>query len=481
MAVYDFSAPFVAARIVLPDGDAFPLWTNVGGAETLRPTVPGTEDIQALAFVQEIQVRLDLSGIPQITAQLAPPFADGMKFLDSPLADGRMQNTIEVQLGYAGGTGGEGSVLSPPFSAALVAPEVTIDTEIQISLKGQGLGTSAEQQQGRRVGRGDEKIRDLIERIAAGPGGKRRSLTVNFDAVDEAGPNSDAWKALDRSATTFIQAGSSDWFALWRLADMTHCVMSVIGPEEGGKASVIRWLPRVENFSKPPVRRYRLYHYAGGQLQGDTLNTSSSNAAEAPLLSFSCNTEAIWNALTYSELDQDSMNNGVVLTDVNEDDVVEQQTPVTPESAQDQVNGAEGAQTVEGTEESPLEGNEGRQVATGAPDNPDVVTQATEDVANGASMTVQCDLEVLGDPTIVPGDNVALSGLGRRFDSRVYSVMTVTHSIGLGGYSTNLTVQSNLDPVSRGRSLTGRTNTTDVQAPSGYSATSRRTYVGKGI
>lgn len=461
MPVYDFSAPFVASRITLPDGSAYPLWTNVGGTESVRPSVPGTENLKALAFVQEVQVRLDLSGLPQISVQMSPTFEDGMKFLDSPLANPRMQNRIEVQLGYTGGTD-SGPLLSPPFVASLQAPEVSIGMDVQITLKGRGLGRSAQVQGGRVVGARGEKRWDIIERLVSGSGGGRRTLEVDWSAVHDAGRQSEAYRRLEESAEGYAQGGRSDWLALWEMADLTLCVMNIIGPSEPGGPARLRWLPRRgENFTGPPTRRYRLFHLPGGRLQGEITSPEFQEGdalSELPILSFSCNTEAVWSALDY----QDILGHGAELSDVNADDVRAESTTVTVEGQAAPVDSGEGAQTLPGTDELP----EAPLPLPGSPDNPDAVTRAGNDVEDGGAMSVRCEIETVGDPGVMPGDIVLLAGLGRRFDNRVYHVFELTHSIGAGGFSTNLVVQSNIDPPSEGNQPTGTPNTADREAGS---------------
>jgi hypothetical protein len=455
VASYDFSGPFVAARIVLPNGDAYPLWTNVGGAETTTPTLPGAPDLQALCFVQEIQVQLNLSGLPQLSVQLSPPFEDGMKFLDSPLADGRMQNKLEVQLGYASGTGGAGPILSAPFVAALTAPEVQIDTEIQITLKGQGLGGSAALQGGRVTGQEGDKREDIIRRLAAGYGGGRRTLEVDFS---EAYDDSTVYGLLTASASGYAQGNRTDWLALWWLAQETRCIMNIVGTSDDGNAAVLRWRPRQAMFSGPPTRRFRLYHYPGGQFRGEiaTAELQEDTIAELPILSFSCNTEAVWNALTY----QDIANSGLELNEVDEDDVEPASTTVTAETEAPPVDSGEGAMTTPGNDELPDQAMH----VPGDPGNPSAVRQASADVEAGAGMATQIEIETVGDPALLPGDVVALAGLGLRFDPGVYHVFQLTHSIGVGGFSTNVTVHKNVDPASAGNTPTGERNTADRAA-----------------
>jgi hypothetical protein len=457
MASYDFSAPFVAARIVLPNGDAFPLWTNVGGDE--RATAPallgGAADLKALCFVQEIQVQTNLSGLPQLSVQLSPPFEDGMKFLDSPLADGRMRNRLEVQLGYAGGTGSAGPILSAPFIATLTAPEVQIDTEIQITLKGQGLGASSALQGGRVTGQDGDTREDIIRRLVAGYGGGRRTLEVNFD---EAYEDSTVYGLLRESASGYAQGNRSDWLALWWLAQETRCIMNIVGTSDDGNAAVLRWRPRQAMFTGPPTRRYRLYHYPGGQFRGEIASAELQEAtiAELPILSFSCNTDAVWGALTY----QDIIGHGIELNEVSEDEVTAGSTTVTAETEAPPADSGEGAMTVPGTDELP----EQPLQAPGDPENPSAVRQASADVEAGAGMATQIEIETVGDPAILPGDVVAFAGLGRRFDPGVYHVFQVVHSIGVGGFSTNLTVHKNADPASEGNEPTGERNTAEREA-----------------
>lgn len=463
MAVYDFSAPFVAARIILPDGSAYPLWTNVGGAETIRPTIPNQPDLQALCFVQEVQVQLSLAaGLPQISIQLSPPFEDGLKFLDSPLADGRRTNRLEVQLGYAGGTGGSQPVLSPPYVAALHAPEVTVSMEVQISLKGNGLGDSVRNQNGQAVARPNETRRALIQRIAQGSGG-RRPLVVDFKATE----GSEAEALLDEPPGSYSQGGRTDWLALWELAEQTRCIMTIVGQEAGGGRARLLWMPRRAEplDGSNPVRRYRLYHYPGGQLQGVLTEPGQEvEVAELPLLSFSCNTEAVWTALTYADV----LNHGARLRGVDPDTVEPSEHTATVESVADPVDAGEGAQTLDADDTADLP--EAVNHLPGDPDNASAVERVNTEVAAGGPMTFSCDIETVGDPAVLPGDAVRLSGLGNRFDYATYHVMEVTHSIGVGGFSTNMKVQSNIDATRSGRTPTGQPATSDVRPQVGYTA-----------
>ena len=52
--------------------------------------------------------------------------------------------------------------------------------------------------------------------------------------------------------------------------------------------------------------------------------------------------------------------------------------------------------------------------------------------------------EIIGLPDLRPGDNINLSGLGKRF-SGVYYVSKVEHVLGAGGYSTQFEVRRSSD------------------------------------
>jgi hypothetical protein len=424
VAAYDFSAPFAAARILDVDGNAWPLWVNVGGAESGRPSMPGGEDLKALAWVDQIEVKLDLSGIPVITVQLAPPFEEGMKFLDSSLIDSAGQNMIEVQLGYASGTSDGQATLSPPFSGLIFNPQVAIDTQIQITLTGQGVASFSEiRQPGRTVSVGNLTRREIIRRLARGAG---RSTQVNFDSADL----DDQCRALlDASPSQgFVQGNRTDWVALWQLARQTRCWMNIQG-------DTLYWLSYSERFATTPTRIYRMYHYPGGRVQGMTDQGQGSSGGELPILSFSCDTDAVW--LPASQ-------HGILTTDVSDRDRQPVERFASPQSEAPAALG-NGSMNVRGSDNLPLDDqtHAGAEVRPVDPEDEDGQVQVSSEIQQGANIGVSLQVEVPGDPSVLPGHTVRLAGLGRRFDGPIYAVHTVTHSIGTGGFTTNLMLITN--------------------------------------
>jgi hypothetical protein len=116
-------------------GKVVELWTDNQDSEL-------TKDLGALAFVSSIDVKLKMGENAQITMVLTPPFEEALIFMQSELirfGNGR----LEVELGYTTGTdtgGGETSFTTLPFSGFLQKPDVSIGSDITITLHALGVG-----------------------------------------------------------------------------------------------------------------------------------------------------------------------------------------------------------------------------------------------------------------------------------------------------------------------------------------------------
>jgi phage protein D len=81
-------------------------------------------------------------------------------------------------------------------------------------------------------------------------------------------------------------------------------------------------------------------------------------------------------------------------------------------------------------------------------------------------MGVKLDIETLGIPDLLPGDVVAVRGIGKRLasESGNFGVQKVTHTVGGSSYTTKLEVLSNVGELSAkiatGLLPVGPTNTT---------------------
>jgi hypothetical protein len=443
MPTFDFSSPFVVSRIIDHDGNAYPFWVDVGETLQDHPTLPGGEELQAMAFVQQVQVSLDLSGIPKISAQLSPPFREGMAFINSHLANSAGQNKLEVQFGYSAGTSDGRSVRSPVYTGMLLQPEIQIDVDIQITLNTEGVGpTSAANQVGQAVAEEGQTRRQVMRAIAEHGG---RNLNLDFEDAD----TNDVCRQLLDASTNYVQGNRTDWMALWELATSCRCWLSFVG-------ETLYVLSRVNRWRANPVRRYRLFDYPGGRVTGATLDALVGNLSESelPILSFSNSTPAVW-------LPQNQF--GVRLTDVGEHTRTMNERVLTPANLTFPAAGQEGSEIIEGNENVPANVD----TRPGDPNDSEAVNTVTEEMGNGANLGVQVEIETLGDPDIVPAALVRLAGLGRRFDNRVYMVHKVSHSIGNSGFTTNLTLITNLDSVTNvmegGVPPAGTPNTGEVQ------------------
>lgn len=447
MASYDFSAPFVAARIIDNEGNIFPLWANTQGSTQSTFSSESRIDIGALAFLQSVTVELDLSGLPKISASLAPPYEQAIKFLDSKLADSGGANYLEVQFGYTGGVGGGSAVLSPVYGGLLMNPEVDISEEVTIQLNAQGTGGFAlVRQVGTRTAREGETRRELIRRIVRGPNNSR-NLRVDFTDAD----TNDRCRTLLDQTVTYTQGGRSDWFAIWELTNSAKCWLLLID-------DTLRVLSRASRLTSAPTRKLYLYNYPGG-LQGLTRRpgqTQDDAVGLYPILQFSSPTNAVYLPAAVR---------GVVMEDVDDTSREAVREDINDSSERPERTG-EGAVEMEGDEvladidETTGDGGERRP---GDPADQEALESAREDFIRGGNLGVQVELETLGIPDIVPGEVVQVAGVGQRFGRHNYGVHKVTHNVGLDGFTSQLTCVSNVDSLLAGIEGEGPANTQEAQ------------------
>jgi len=201
-----------------------------------------------------------------------------------------------------------------------------------------------------------------------------------------------------------------------------------------------------------------MYNLPGGRLQGLTTDMlRDAEAGDMPMLSFSCATDAVW--LPANQY-------GIVLREINEHTRAAEQHVVTHAEVRNPVGG-DGAETTAPTPAMPFDSRTG-QGAGSLPGDPNDagVRSSTGSQIEGANLGIELDIETIGDPEMIPGTMVRIAGLGRRFDNRVYAVHEVTHTVGSGGFSTQLKLITNidaiLDAISRGVPGAGPHNTFEV-------------------
>ena len=68
---------------------------------------------------------------------------------------------------------------------------------------------------------------------------------------------------------------------------------------------------------------------------------------------------------------------------------------------------------------------------------------------------IQCEIETVGIPDIIPAEVVTVYGVGKRYSDKNYYVSKVIHSVGGGGFTTRLTLISNIGAELTGQAATG--------------------------
>lgn len=447
MAIYDFSAPYVGVAIHDREtGQRTPLWTNDYQGTAVRPSNVSADTL-SYPWVTEATIEVPLGdNPPNISVQLEPPFRDGMKFLDEVFEWGRAE--LHVQLGY---TGGGDRILSRPYIGTIMQPDISIGDSITITLNAVGLGSfSAWRQRGGRAPTEGETIRQLMERVAKGPG-TTRELKLDFGDADR---NRDVRSRLDSELTSWHQGNKTDWLALWELANMVRCSLLLVDTPEPGTLQVV---PREGRFSAPPTRTFRLYDFAGGQLGGVKSQQALSveEPGEYPILNFSTSNMAVWLPGSVR---------GQVMREMGDDDravaeeLLTDATVAPPRTGE----GAVAPPPEHELAEPDSATNDGMEQLPGDPTDPPSLEGAISEYVNYASMGLQIEVESVGVPDMLPGEVVAIYGVGNRFSAQNYAVIRTTHTIGSGGYSTSFVAVSNVGRALEGLSPVGTVN---VQTP----------------
>lgn len=469
----DFSSPFVAGAIVLKTGERFPFWTNAAveaqasGLSTASPVAASAASqplnpsellgagLESMAWIQEVNVELELSHLPIISVSLAPPFREGMQFINSELIEYGV-STLEVQVGYSSDSA-ERSLLSPVFSGVMSNPDVSIGEDITITLQAQGTaGWALSRQSGGRVAEEGETRAEFLKRLIQGPNSRRR-LTIVPDP-DDATPEdwpadvTEAWE----SELEYAQGGKSDWLAVWEVANAANLRPFIEG-------NVIRFSPIANDLAREPDKIFRLYDYPKGNIgQGVDARGNfgaDSDAGVYPIVQFNSSSQPLYLP---------SSIRGFVMKEVSE---TEPRNPVQPELVNDDSEKVdrsdEGAAAPEDTPVNPdlEEGTlDGTQTIPGDPERKEEIRSVRAEYWREGNMGLEVEIESIGVPDIIPGDTIVIQGVGDRFGFPRWGVFKVQHSIGLDGYTTTITAVSNTDRLLKaGAPALGRKNTKEPQ------------------
>lgn len=419
---YDFFNQFMAAAIVTDDGTRHPLWTRGadGSSKFAIPTHQDIGDLKALSFLTEVTIETNLGYIPRITATLSPPYEDAIRLLDSTLVEFGT-NRLQVQFGYVrNGTNG-GPLLSPVYEGLMLKPDISIGQDTTIVLNAQGVGgfAAALQESGRTFPRMTrlEIITELCSHF---------NMVPNTDALRE---NSVESKALSSEKITYSMGWNTPWFCIMDLCKAARCWAFERGTPNSNNGSVLVIQPRsLLAVDKPPIT-LTMFQVNRGTLSGDLY----------PILSASTEAAAIYlPGVQKIMLQEVSLDTKKVIAQEISDNVTK--------IAQSTVGGVSvlGMKFFPDPDPETLTGYVKR---SGDPTSPSALQQSRAALESFSTMGgIPLEIETLGVPDIEPGKAVAVNGLGIRLDMN-YGVHKVHHTLGLGGFTTRLSLISNTTKI----------------------------------
>jgi len=425
-ATFDYFNPFMAAKIITSDGQNYPLWIG-GTAQTVgfdvktHLKVAGTSGyLNALSFVTELQVEMDLGNIPKITVTLAPPFEDGIKLINTDLLE-LGTNRIQVQFGYVAGA--DGAPVFREFEGMLTtSPEISISAgEVTITLTAQGLnGAIATMQQ-----EGSETFEKLTRRSIFELVAIQYGLEIVIDPSTLSDPV--AGPALTEELITRSQGWQTPMFFLTQLANEARCFLLWGSKGSAAKKQIVKIVSRTASFVKQqPTIILSMFHYGAADLLGATVY---------PIVSVSSTPKELFLA-------------GIQKIVSEEMDVKTKKATLKATTAKDAqpAQASKGAIDGKGKDESILPKPGERTAVHRMPGDP-ADKETLQDVHHAfdtysLGMALPLDVETIGMPTIEPGDVVRIRGLGKKLDQN-YGVFKVNHSLGASGFTTALHLISN--------------------------------------
>ena len=406
---FDFYQPIFSATVVTPDGERYPLWTRQHSRFALTTT--------ALSFVSEITIELQLAYLPIIKCTLTPTYREAIEFLDGPLVEWG-QSTLEVICGYVGSDGR--AVLSQPFRGVLLKPDVQLGADITITLNAQGVGGFGAIRQEANTQFNDATRFEIIEALAS-----RFSLVVDADDVSKSlnakGEEANEGKRLFKDKIVYAQGGKDYWTAILELVNDAQCHMYLLG-------NTLKIIPVSKVYASAPVRTFSVFDYPGGKI--------GPQSGVFPVLSVSSPTSAVYLP---------GASRGFLVADVSS----QSREEIRKFIGDKQVNTPrtnDGASTIVNDQTYPAANEQtgaGAEMFPGNPSDEALVAQVEAEYnAQATLMGVQATVESLGDPLLLPGNTVALRGIGRRISGN-YAVHKVTHKIGNSSYTMTMELVSN--------------------------------------
>jgi len=434
----DFFGVYIAAKIVTikPVGGQteFDLWTS----STKNPLPPSLAALSNLGYVAEVQIEVGMAQNSRISLTLTPPFEDALEFINSPIIQWGV-GRLHVKIGY---TTGSGETISQEFEGLLQKPNVHIGSDITITLDALGVGYSlstAAGADGRHFDAGTTWA-ETIEKILSEykdldkthlwddfniKYGQAKGAQVNHSLfkpnLSEPVEDSNGNKVQQSMA---IDVGPrNDWWYLHETC-RDHATDIYV---EGTKVMVRnrdKWLlDQPNNGTKRFVVR-------GG--------VDPKNGVY-PVLDLSCSSAQQWIRHGSGE---------VVQKDVKADKSGETEARYDDKSAQPT---RLGKGTINKEDTSSGKKANVAAVIGGNPDQSKAAAQGNGEFKSTAyKMGLTIEVDTIGIPGLLPGEVVEVSGTensqGRGIFNGKYGIVQVTHSIGVGGYSSHYKAIGNFIP-----------------------------------
>lgn len=426
-----------------------------------------TKDLGALAFVSEINVQYKHGENANITLVLTPPFEDALTFMQSELiryGNGR----LEVEIGYTTGTtsgGGATSGTVLPFSGFLQKPDVSIGSDITITLHALGVGY----QMNIVGGTGDTPfpytfsyadaiesvIRKYVSTDGSSSGLRVTDLYKYVDDKKKTGKSADAFfkrphvKTFGPLLTKGIpvpgviwQGPKNDW---WFVKD----TVSEFGYDlfiQGNEVFIVEksfWL--TSDFAQKGARKHFL-------LRGNLDPTRNM----FPILSFQSPTTAVWLQPGIGRMiayDVDALKEAgdgkYAAASANE-------TKIARGKPQKGILQMVGDTVLAGIEEGKgrFEKNSAKEYLAAAmlmPGDPSYPWNQSQVSAHWTDLNYQGGIQgqftTLGIPDLTPGETIQVSGFetmkkglgdpANAIFNGVYGVIEVNHKVGVGGWETS--------------------------------------------
>lgn len=427
-------------------GKIIDLW--VGQEESAN-----TNNLGALAYVSEINVKLKMGENAELTLVLTPPFEEALVFLQSDIirfGTGR----LEVVLAYSTGTrtgGGATNMSTLPFSGLLQKPDVVIGNDITITLHALGVGYQMNVVGGveseafdSTVSYADAVEKTLKKYVTSDNSANNLKITDLYKYVDEKKKTGDSRDDFFRPPkpntvgesqmpdakvvpAVVMKGPRNDWWFVKETVTSFGYDLFIDG-NEVFIATKTDWIDK--NVGKDIVRKHFL-------LRGVVDPTRNM----FPILSFQSPTTAVW------------LQPGVGEAIANEADVNKKDQAGIKFTASDKTTpitrgqqGVDPAKT--GAAGVDAKGAVAARVMPGDAADKEVQKKVAAHWSDkNMDSGIQGQFTTLGIPGLIPGESVQVSGfepidIQKRGNGRnpifngVYGVVEVNHKIGVGGWDT---------------------------------------------